>query len=71
MVDLSKMVLSDTVISAEGTFCWMAPKLLDPSRFDSNGSPTRESDCYALEMVIYEVGLFYSSDSPSFIYPRF
>ena len=56
MVDLSTMFLSETVVSCGGTFRWMAPELLEPSRFGSNGRPTRESDCYALGMVIYEVG---------------
>ena len=55
-LDLSTVFLSDTVVSSGGTFCWMAPELLDPSRFGSNGRPTRESDCHALGMVIYEVG---------------
>jgi hypothetical protein len=34
----------------------MSPELLDPDQFGSkDGRPTRESDCYALGMVIYEV----------------
>jgi len=37
----------------------MSPELLDPERFgmpESEGNrPTRQSDCYALGMVIYEV----------------
>jgi len=72
MVDLST-VLSETLISTGGTFCWMAPELLDPPRFGSNGRPTRESDCYALGMVIYEVGqvialftMFSHSRTPGF-----
>ena len=43
-----------------GTRRWMSPELLDPERFgvpESEGDrPTRQSDCYALGMVIYEVG---------------
>ena len=43
-----------------GTRRWMSPELLDPERFgmpESEGNrPTRQSDCYALGMVIYEVG---------------
>jgi len=39
----------------------MSPELLDPERFgvtESEGNrPTRQSDCYALGMVIYEVGV--------------
>ena len=39
-----------------GTFQWMSPELLDPERFSLKGShPTKESDCYALGMVVYEV----------------
>jgi len=34
----------------------MSPELLDPERFGcENGRPTKESDCYALGMVILEV----------------
>jgi hypothetical protein len=55
MTDLSTIVLSKTVASSGGTLCWMSPELLDPPRFGSNGCPTRESDCYALGMVVYEV----------------
>ena len=39
-----------------GTLRWMSPELLDPSRFGlENSRPTKESDCYALGMVILEV----------------
>ena len=39
-----------------GTFRWMSPELLDPESFGLEESrPTKESDCYALGMVIYEV----------------
>ena len=55
LVDLSATLLSITAVSSAGTFCWMSPELLDPTRFGSSGRPTRESDCYALGMVIYEV----------------
>ena len=44
---------------AGGTRRWMSPELLDPELFDipeSEGDrPTKQSDCYALGMVIYEV----------------
>ena len=34
----------------------MSPELLDPERFGSKGGrPTKQSDCYALGMVVYEV----------------
>ena len=61
MVDLSTMLLSQSDICSGGTFRWMGPELLDRSRFGSSGRPTRESDCYALGMVIYEVGWFRAS----------
>jgi len=47
-----------------GTRRWMSPELLDPERFripESEGDrPTRQSDCYAFGMVIYEVGVWAS-----------
>jgi len=55
MADLSTVLLSETAVSSGGTLSWMSPELLYPQRFDSDGRPTRESDCYALGMVIYEV----------------
>ena len=61
MVDLSTILLSETAASFGGTCRWMSPELLDPQRFGSKGRPTRESDCYALGMVIYEVRLLHSS----------
>ena len=40
----------------------MSPELLDPSKFeDRDPRPTRESDCFALGMVIYEVCVGYHS----------
>ena len=48
-----------TVISSwieGGTIRWMSPELLDPEGFGFKGSrPTKQSDCYALGMVVYEV----------------
>ena len=39
-----------------GTTRWMSPELLDPDRFGfKNSQPTKESDCYALGMVVLEV----------------
>ena len=39
-----------------GSLRWMSPELLDPSRLDDRDPrPTKESDCFALGMVIYEV----------------
>ena len=41
---------------AGGTIRWMSPEILHPEQFGSDhGLPTKESDCYALGMVIYEV----------------
>ena len=54
-------ISNDTLMSftAGGTYRWMSPELLDPELFgipQSEGDrPTRQSDCYALGMVIYEV----------------
>ena len=55
MTDLSTNLLSNTVSSLCGTIRWMSPELLDPTHFGSDGLPSRQSDCYALGMVIYEV----------------
>ena len=42
--------------STSGTTRWMSPELLHPEQFGSDhGRPTKESDCYALGMVILEV----------------
>jgi len=44
-----------------GTRRWMSPELMDPERFgmpeSEDNRPTRQSDCYALGMVIYEVSV--------------
>jgi serine/threonine protein kinase len=45
-----------TSASGGGTTRWMSPELLHPEQFGlDNSRPTRESDYYALGMVIYEV----------------
>jgi serine/threonine protein kinase len=55
------LISNDTLMSftSGGTRRWMSPELLDPELFGipkSEGDrPTRQSDCYALGMVIYEV----------------
>ena len=57
----ASLVSNDTLMSftAGGTRRWMSPELLNPEMFgipQSEGDrPTRQSDCYALGMVIYEV----------------
>jgi len=39
-----------------GTTRWMSPELLDPDQYGLPDSrPTKQSDCYALGMVVYEV----------------
>ena len=39
-----------------GTLRWMSPELIHSARFGvNNGRPTKESDCYALGMVVFEV----------------
>lgn len=55
MVDSSTNLLSESSLCSAGTLRWMSPELLDPKRIGSDGHQTRESDCYALGMVIYEV----------------
>lgn len=57
MADLGTNIVSESFVASAGTFRWMSPELLDPKRFKSNGRLTRESDCYALGMVVYEVKL--------------
>ena len=57
------MISNDTLMSftGGGTRRWMSPELLDPERLgipeSEDNRPTRQSDCYALGMVIYEVGV--------------
>jgi len=47
-------VMSSSVVG--GTIQWMSPELLDPKRFGLKGDRlTKQSDCYALGMVVYEV----------------
>ena len=49
-----------------GTIPWMSPELLDPEQFGLKKScPTKESDCYALGMVVYEVLSGQTPFSPS------
>jgi len=49
-----------------GTIQWMSPELLIPERFGlSRIRPTKESDCYALGMVVYEVLSGHTPFAPS------
>jgi len=69
MTELTTILLSNTAIASCGTTRWMSPELLDPVHFRSDGLPSRQSDCYALGMAIYEVsGLLSFLRSPP-IYP--
>jgi len=62
-ISQTSLISNDTLMSftAGGTYRWMSPELLYPERFGilqpDNDRPTRQSDCYALGMVIYEVGI--------------
>ena len=50
----SASIESDNAFSE--TIRWMSPELLDPDAFGlKRNRPTKESDCYALGMVMYEV----------------
>ena len=57
------LISNDSLMSftAGGTYRWMSPELLDPERFGmpqlEDSRPTKQSDCWALGMVIYEVGV--------------
>ena len=66
LTDLSTVLLSNTTDPSGGTIRWMSPELLDSDRFGSDGLPSRESDCYALGMTIYEVSGFHSSGACRF-----
>ena len=51
LTEHSAVPFSVTVASAAGTVRWMSPELL----FGMNSAPSRQSDRYALGMVVYEV----------------
>jgi hypothetical protein len=70
MTDVTTTFLSEIGGSFGGTGCWMSPELLDPSSFGSNGRLTRESDCYALGLVIYEVSQLHKQGGRSLTHPR-
>ena len=56
IVSNSTHAATTTLPESSGTLRWMSPELLDPVRFGAkNGRPTKESDCYALGMVVLEV----------------
>lgn len=50
-------ITNSTEGGAKGTYRWMSPELFYPNDFGiSKFQLTKESDCYAFGMVIYEVG---------------
>jgi len=56
IVSNSTLFTASSSIMTGGTTRWMSPELLHPDLFGFEDSrPTKESDCYALGMVIYEV----------------
>ena len=62
LADFSQLTISSdqsTILSTcieGGTIQWMSPELIDPESFGLDTiRPTKESDCYALGMVIHEV----------------
>ena len=56
VVSDSTHAATTTLSEGSGTLRWMSPELLDPVRFGAkHGRPTKESDCYALGMVVLEV----------------
>ena len=63
----SSLISNDSLMSftAGGTYRWMSPELMYPERFgmpqSEDNRPTTQSDCYALGMVIYEVGVWVNS----------
>ena len=65
----ASLISNDPLMSftGGGTRRWMSPELLHPERFgmpeSENNRPTRQSDCYALGMVIYEVGPYASQSA--------
>ena len=56
LVIISDQSTATSSATRSGTVRWMSPERLDPNRFGlKDNCPTKESDCYALGMVIYEV----------------
>ena len=55
-LDLETADIISTSARFGGTYRWMGPELFDPKQFNlPRARLTKESDCYALGMVIYEV----------------
>ena len=52
----TSLSVSSSSFTQGGTHRWMSPELFLPQRFGiKDGRPTKQSDCYALGMVVYEV----------------
>lgn len=60
MSNLGTNLFSESIDPSGGTLPWMSPELVSASCANSRVRATRESDCYALGMVIYEVCWLYS-----------
>jgi len=76
----ASLISNDTLMSftGGGTRRWMSPELLHPERFgmpeSEDNRPTKQSDCYALGMVVYEVGVWFANLPLRMInrrYPRY
>ena len=53
---ISDQPTSTSTFLTSGVTRWMSPEILNPKKFGLRDScPTKESDCYALGMVIYEI----------------
>lgn len=60
MSNLGTYLFSESLDFPGGTLFWMSPELMRAKRNDSKIRATRESDCYAFGMMIYEVGGLHS-----------
>ena len=56
MSNLGTNLFSESIDLLGGTLSRMSPELMYASCADSKTRATPESDCYALGMMIYEVG---------------
>lgn len=52
-------MISLVSFTSDGSLRWMSPELLDPKKFNTTDPrPTKESDRFALGMLIYEVRMW-------------
>ncbi|KAF9789402.1 kinase-like domain-containing protein, partial [Thelephora terrestris] len=69
VTDAANPTVHNSIAGTGGTTRWMSPELLDPESFGFEDSrPTKESDYYALGMVILEV---LSGQAPFFRFKEF